>query len=125
MKASRNFRRNSSSSRVSWVVSWGARKLLAGAGIALLAGGVVTYLWNAILPEALGVRPLTFLQGVGLLILSRLLFYTGGVAAAPRREIKAQMGPGPLTGEDRAAFLSRIRQRLAEAERDETPSEDC
>ncbi len=36
-------------------------------------GAVVMGLWNAILPEVLGAKPLTYWQAVGLLILSRIL----------------------------------------------------
>lgn len=45
--------------------------------ILLLVGalaGVVMGLWNAILPEVLGVKPVTYWQALGILILSRLLF---------------------------------------------------
>ena len=40
--------------------------------IALL-GGVVMALWNAILPEVLGAKPVTYWQALGLLLLSRIL----------------------------------------------------
>lgn len=37
-------------------------------------GTVVMYLWNAILPEVIGAKPLTFWKAVGLLALTRILF---------------------------------------------------
>lgn len=40
----------------------------------LLMGGVVMFLWNAILPEVTGVKPLTYWKAVGLLALCRILF---------------------------------------------------
>jgi hypothetical protein len=35
---------------------------------------VVMYLWNAILPEVLGVHIITFWQALGILVLSKILF---------------------------------------------------
>ena len=40
---------------------------------ALLSAGVM-WLWNGVLVEVVGVRPVTFWQAAGLLLLSRLLF---------------------------------------------------
>ncbi len=61
----------------------GGRGVRVAAHIALgavimtaLAGGlgyVVMVLWNAIMPEVTGVRPVSFWQAVGLLALARLL----------------------------------------------------
>jgi len=36
--------------------------------------GVVMYLWNAILPDVLGVHTLTYWQALGILVLSKILF---------------------------------------------------
>ena len=35
--------------------------------------GLVMFLWNAILPEVAGVKPLSFWQAAGLLLLSKIL----------------------------------------------------
>ena len=52
-------------------------KGLAFAGFAIIALAVLSWvvmlLWNALLPSLFGVRPLHYLQAVGLLVLSRLL----------------------------------------------------
>lgn len=40
----------------------------------LLLGGIVYWLWNAILPEVTGIKPLKYPQALGLLVLCRLLF---------------------------------------------------
>lgn len=37
-------------------------------------GSVVMLLWNAILPDVLGVKTITFWQAFGILILSKILF---------------------------------------------------
>lgn len=38
------------------------------------AGWVVMWLWNWLLPEIAGLKPIGFMQGVGLLVLSKILF---------------------------------------------------
>lgn len=98
------------------------KQALLGLLVALLGGGAVMLLWNYVLPSAVpGVQALTFPQGLALLVLARLLFYTG--AGFGRRGAAAQAGQPPklLPEEDRAAFLHRIRQRLSEAEHAEKP----
>ena len=40
----------------------------------LVFGVIVMGLWNAILPPVLGVKPITFGQGLGILLLSKILF---------------------------------------------------
>jgi hypothetical protein len=44
-----------------------------GAAVALFFGLLVMLLWNAILPGVAGVRPVTYWQAVGLLVLVRIL----------------------------------------------------
>lgn len=48
--------------------------LLVFIGFALLLGAIVMLLWNAILPDLVGVKPLGIWQAIGLLLLSRILF---------------------------------------------------
>lgn len=55
--------------------------LLIIAGIFIL-GVAVMLLWNAILPDVLGVATLNYWQALGLLALSRILF--GGFKFGPR-----------------------------------------
>ena len=45
-----------------------------------LFGWVVMQLWNGILPSVLGVKTITFLQALGILVLSKILFggFKGG-----------------------------------------------
>ena len=40
----------------------------------VVLGYVVMYLWNAILPDVLGVRSINFWQAAGMLLLFRILF---------------------------------------------------
>jgi len=46
---------------------------MALVGIAV-AGGVVMALWNWLIPPVIGWQPIGFIQALGLLILTRLLF---------------------------------------------------
>jgi hypothetical protein len=80
---------------------------------AFLLGSIVMWLWNAILPELVGVKPIKFWQAIGLLILSRILF--GGFRfgnggkhhqARKRRWKEKWMN---MSEEERAAFKERWR----------------
>jgi len=67
------------------------------------AGGMVMLLWNAVLVEATGVKPLGFWQALGLLLLCRLLFGRWG----PRRKPLASAPAEPslrLSPEQRERF---------------------
>lgn len=52
----------------------GLRFLVFGALFIVLTGLVVMSLWNALLPEILGVKAISFGQAIGIMLLSRLLF---------------------------------------------------
>ena len=85
--------------------------------MALLIGGLVMWLWNAILPKVLNVRPITYWQAVGLLVLSRILFgrFWGGSYRG-----RGQMSGGPwrekwmkMTPEEREQFTQEWRNRCS------------
>lgn len=66
-----------------------AKFLAIGAMIALfvgLAGGVVMFLWNAIIPDVTGWKPLNYWQAVGMLILFKILF--GGFGRGHKRHYR-------------------------------------
>lgn len=50
---------------------------------ALVLGNVIMFLWNEVLAEATGVKPLNFWEALGLLLLSRILF--GGLRFGGRK----------------------------------------
>lgn len=82
-----------------------------------LIGWVVMLLWNAILPELLGVKDIRYGQALGLLVLSRILFgsfgFKGGGPGGGR------FGGGPamrdrlmsMTDEERQRFKDSLRNR--------------
>jgi len=81
---------------------------LAVLGVALfvfVGGEIVRLLWNWLVPDLFGWRPITFWQALGLLVLCRILF--GGLG---------RHGGGPrmtsrMTPEERDRFRHRIRER--------------
>ena len=82
----------------------------------VIAGIIVKLLWNALLPEILGWKPITFLQAVGLLILTRILF--GGLGWQKRgsswsshKKAHWRNKWSNMSEEDRAAFKSKWRDR--------------
>lgn len=77
---------------------------------------VVMLLWNAILPEVTGVRPLNFWQALGLLLLCRILFggfrYRGRKATRWRQKRAAWREKWMnMSEEERAAFREQWRER--------------
>jgi len=59
-------------------------KMITFAALAVaLFGYVVMALWNAVLPAVTGLHAITFVQALGLLLLSRILF--GGLRGWGRR----------------------------------------
>jgi hypothetical protein len=77
---------------------------------------LVMGLWNAILPEVIGVKPISFIQALGLLLLSKILF--GGFHG---RGFKGNGGPmwsrnmkekwNAMTPEEREKFKSEWKNR--------------
>jgi hypothetical protein len=47
-------------------------------GLVLAIGGVIMFLWNAILPELLGIKAIGYWQSLGLLALCKILFGSFG-----------------------------------------------
>lgn len=59
-----------------------------GIGMLFLGSWVVMLLWNAILPDVVGVKTLTYWQAMGLLVLSKILFSGGRRGGKPREHWK-------------------------------------
>jgi hypothetical protein len=89
--------------------------VLAAAAAIAAFGAVVMLLWNAILPALTGWGTLSWLQAVGLLVLSRILFGgfrsgRGGRHAWQQRRHWRERWAN-LTDEERAALKQRWQQR--------------
>ena len=76
-------------------------------------GFTVMTLWNAILPAIAGVHTITFVQALGLLVLSRILF--GGLRGRGHRAWRwrgrMQARWQQMTPEEREQFRSRMGSR--------------
>ena len=81
----------------------------------LILGGIVMFLWNAILPDLVGVKPIRFWEAIGLLVLSKILF--GGLRFGPGGK---KFGPSKkrrywkekwmnMSEEERTAFKEKWR----------------
>jgi hypothetical protein len=84
----------------------------------LFFGFLVMQLWNAILPEVAPVKPLSFWQATGLLILCRILFggFGGGRGGWMGRQGYPGKGPGrkkwmEMSEEERVTFRQEWRKR--------------
>ena len=93
---------------------------LAILGVALFAyigGEIVMRLWNWLLPPLFGWRQINVWQGLGLLVLCRILFGgTGGHGSGKsrvRRSMEERMSDrcAHMTPEERERFLQRMRDR--------------
>ena len=82
----------------------------------LVFGFVVMSLWNAILPAVLGVKAITFLQALGILLLSKILFggFGGKCGGASRHsgkwmEMKEKFSG--MTSEEKEKFKAEWKNR--------------
>jgi hypothetical protein len=83
--------------------------LLGSLAFVALGGEIVRLLWNWLLPELFGWRPITFWQALGLLALCRILFggFGRGMHGGAHRGRMARMTP-----EERERFRQRVRERF-------------
>lgn len=88
------------------------------AAVAFLLGGVVMWLWNAILPAVTGVDPLTYWQALGLLVLSRILFGGFRFGGRPHRHQPAPWRDkwANMNAEDREHFKAEWKKRCGRDE---------
>ena len=89
--------------------------LLFGSIAILVFGLVVMSLWNNILTVVTGVKAITFLQALGILVLSKILF--GGFAGggrwrgSPAWKEKMKQRWDKMTPEEREKFKTEWRNR--------------
>lgn len=74
----------------------------------LVGGEVVTHLWNWLLPSLFGWRQITFWQGLGLLLLCRILFGGLGHGGPGRRR---PCWRERMSSEEREKFREVLRTR--------------
>lgn len=83
------------------------------AAVAFLFGGVVMWLWNAILPAALGANTINYWQALGLLALSRILFGGFRFGSRPHQHKQASWRNkwANMSAEEREQFKSEWKKR--------------
>ena len=54
--------------------------ILISIALLLAVGGIVMLLWNWLMPIIFGLKSITYIQALGLFLLSRILFSTFGFA---------------------------------------------
>ena len=86
--------------------------VLVGVGVTFF-GFVVERLWNWLLPPLMGVRAITFVQAIGLLVLSRILFggfhRHGGGGRRWKRGLEERWNA--MSADERESFRSGLRGR--------------
>jgi Ca2+/H+ antiporter, TMEM165/GDT1 family len=92
--------------------------ILIAAAATTVFGFVVMALWNAILPQVIsGVKAISFVQALGILVLSKILFggfgRGGGAFARKRMEWKQQMEQklAGMTPEEKEKFKAEWKNR--------------
>jgi Ca2+/H+ antiporter, TMEM165/GDT1 family len=90
--------------------------LIFGSIAILVFGFVVMSLWNNILPAVIGVKTITFLQALGILVLSKILF--GGFSGRGGRwrgsqawKEKMKQRWDKMTPEEREKFKNECKSR--------------
>jgi hypothetical protein len=81
---------------------------IVGAGV---AGLVTMGLWNVLMPAIFSLPAITFWQGLGLLLLSRLLFGRFGGVGHRMRKARFVRGLEGLTPEERERFRQAMGPR--------------
>lgn len=79
------------------------------AGMALFSL-ILMLLWNAILPDVLMVKPITFLQAIGIFAISKMLFGFGGGWGGKRRHYMQERFAN-MTPEEREKFKAEWKDR--------------
>ena len=78
--------------------------------VVALCGEVIEHLYNWLLPPLFGLHAITFWQGLGLLVLCRILFGSWGSGGSDRRRSKAERWER-MTPEEREKFRQNMRSR--------------
>ncbi len=91
---------------------WKVLKVVGMVALALMAFGLVTMeLWNWLMPAIFGLRAITFVQALGLLVLGKILFggfhrHAGG-RGGWRRQMEERWSQ--MTPEERERFRTGMR----------------
>lgn len=83
----------------------------------LVLAGVVMVLWNAILPAVTGLKEISFIQAIGILLLSKILFggFNGRFGSRGNDDFKLKLKEkfGNMTQEEKEKFTSAWKSRCS------------
>jgi hypothetical protein len=90
--------------------------LVFGSIAIVVFGFIVMGLWNAILPAVIGVKTITFVQALGILVLSKILFggFSGGRGrwrGSPAWREKMKQRWDNMNPEEREKFKAEWKNR--------------
>jgi hypothetical protein len=79
----------------------------------VIGGEIVLQLWNWLLPQLFGWRPISFWQALGILLLCRILFGGFRLHGPGRSNFRRRMQERceHMTPEERERFRQRMRER--------------
>lgn len=91
--------------------------------VVALFGYIVMYLWNWLVPAVFGGRMITFWQGLGLLVLARILVggLGGGHGDDKHGRRRSREHWEQMTPEEREAFRQGLRDRCGSREPGNAP----
>lgn len=100
------------------------------AGLALLFGFIVMWLWNWLMPEIFGLPVISYWQGWGLVVLAHILFKSmggshdhGGVKKKIKKELKDEFKK-EFEKEFKEEMRKEYEKKLKEGESEYSVSED-
>jgi len=96
--------------------------ILVFTAIAIALSALVMYLWNAILPDVIGVKPLTFWKAMGLLLLAKILFGGIGKLIGSKKYVKKRQWRNKwmnMSHEERKEAKSRWKEHCTKRNKSE------
>jgi len=96
-----------------WMLIKAVKFMLFAAAAGIVFGNVVVWLWNALIPEIFHANTINFWQGIGLLVLARLLFGGFGHRWGGHRwkggawKYKMEQKMASMTPEEREKFQAK------------------
>ena len=74
------------------IAGWIIFGIIAVAGLAILFGFIIMWLWNWLMPDLFGLATITYWQAVGIFILLKILFGGFGSSGKSRESSKRSKG---------------------------------
>ncbi len=91
--------------------------VILAAALAFLFGFIVLYLWNWLMPEIFGLPTISYIQAWGLVLLSHILFKSGGPGGKSHHGGRGRHFKGKCQPND------EMRRRFTRHDEEETSTE--